>query len=67
MLTAITIAILVPWTFFGFVVLLNVPERDLKPSFRLALVVGPIITIGFALIAIGLTIVEKVVAWIKEA
>jgi hypothetical protein len=67
MIEALVILALVSWTFFGFVALFNVPIEDLKPSLRLALVVGPMITIGFAMIIVGLAIVEKVVGWVKNA
>lgn len=67
MITTLVIATLVIWTFFGLVFLFNIEERDLQPSFRMAVVLGPFLVVGIAVVLAGFLFLEKVADWVKKA
>ena len=67
MLNVIFLIVLSTWSFFGIAVLLNMNSRDIKPSLRLAIVLGPII-MAFAFVIGGfLVMVEKTKYWINKS
>lgn len=67
MTEAILIFIAVVWTFFGLIILYNIPDRDLRPSLRMAIAIGPIIVVTFFFLSIIMRLSEATINWIRKA